>query len=84
MNISKLLVAATFLLGGVLGIFSSVQAGYICRETWSGTECSGWINGQKVKSITRETWSGLETNGTIGGKSFKVICRETWSGTECD
>ena len=84
MNISKFLVAATFLLGGVLGTSSSIQAGYICKETWRGTECSGWINGQTVKSTTKETWRGLETNGTVGGKSFKVICRETWRGTECD
>ena len=84
MKISRFLVAAAISLGGVAGISSSIEAGYTCRETWRGTECSGSVNGQTVDTVTRETWRGLETTGTVGGKSYNVTCRETWRGTECD
>ena len=84
MKISNLMVTAAISFGSVLGVSSSVQAGYTCRDTMLGRQCSGELNGQSVNTTTRDTMLGRETTGTVGGEPYNVTCRETMLGTECN
>ncbi|WP_152557575.1 MULTISPECIES: hypothetical protein [unclassified Prochlorococcus] len=86
MKISKFLVAAAILFGGVSGIASSARSRFECKdEGVYGISCYGTIHWRRVFMGIYPGSRGITINGSIDGAPFSVTCASTSiRGAKCN